>query len=187
MNTDNQIALHDGRRLGYAEYGDPVGTPVLHFHGTPDSRLEGCLPGVDELAARLGVRLILPDRPGLGLSDYQPNRRILDWPQDVLQLADALHLERFAVLGLSGGGPYVSACAHQIPERLLRAGIISGVGPLDAPGTLQGMTTSDGKAVALGGKAPWLLRIVLWYSMRGFYRDPQQFVDQVAAEVSLPD
>lgn len=63
MNTDNQIALRDERRLGYAEYGDPAGTPVLHFHGTPDSRLEGCLPGVDELAARLGVRLILLDRP----------------------------------------------------------------------------------------------------------------------------
>jgi len=149
--------------------------------------LEGCLPGIDELARRFGVRLVLPDRPGLGLSDYQPGRRLLDWPQDVLQLADALRLERFSLSGLSGGGPYVCACAHQIPERLVRAGIISGVGPLDAPGALRRMTTSDGKAVALGGQAPWLLRIVLWYSMRSFYRDPQAFVDQVAAEVSQPD
>lgn len=187
MKTDNTITLRDGRKLGYAEYGDPAGMPVLHFHGTPDSRLEGCLPGVDETARRLGVRLVLPDRPGLGLSDYQPNRRILDWPEDVLELADALQLSRFAVVGVSGGGPYASACAYRLPERVTRAGIISGVGPLDAPGAVQKMTTSDGKAVALGGRAPWLLRIVLWYSILGFRRDPQHFIDQVAAELTLPD
>ena len=80
------------------------------------------MPSVAEAAARLGVRLILPDRPGIGLSDFKPGRAILDWPADVLALADALNLPRFALMGLSGGGPYAAACAYKIPQRLTPRG-----------------------------------------------------------------
>jgi pimeloyl-ACP methyl ester carboxylesterase len=187
-NTDLTIRLPDGRRLGYAEYGDPAGKPVLHFHGTPDSRLEGTLPGVAEAAARLGVRLILPDRPGIGLSDFQPGRAILDWTLDVLALADALNLPRFALMGLSGGGPYAAACAYKIPQRLTRVGIISGVAPPELPGAMGLLDrTSDGQAVKLGSKAPWLLRLVLAYTVFQFRRDPYKLVAQTRAEVSPPD
>ena len=187
-NTDLSIRLPDGRRLGYAEYGDPAGKPVLHFHGTPDSRLEGTLPSVAEAAARLGVRLILPDRPGIGLSDFKPGRAILDWPADVLALADALNLPRFALMGLSGGGPYAAACAYKIPQRLTRVGIISGVAPPDMPGAMGLLDrTSDGQAVRLGAKSPWLLRLVLAYTVFQFRRDPAKLVAQTAAEVSPPD
>lgn len=187
-NTELTIRLPDGRRLGYAEYGDPEGKPVLHFHGTPDSRLEGTLADVSEAATRLGVRLILPDRPGIGLSDFKPGRTVLDWPDDVLALADALGLERYAIMGLSGGGPYAAACAYKIPQRISRVGIISGVAPPEIPGAMDLLNkTSDGQAVQLGAKSPLLLRLALAYTVFQFRRDPYKVVAQTLAEVSPPD
>ena len=119
------IQLRNGRRLAYALYGKPDGTPVFHFHGHPGSRLEGKL--ADRAARRLGVRLIVADRPGMGFSDYQPQRRLLDWPDTLVELADVLGIERFAVQGTSGGGPYALACAFRIPERLTACGVIAGL------------------------------------------------------------
>jgi pimeloyl-ACP methyl ester carboxylesterase len=107
--TNNVFRLRDGRALGYAEYGDPGGTPVFFFHGSPGSRLQRHPDA--SIASELGTRIITIDRPGYGLSDFQPERTLLDWPADVAQLADALHIERFAAIGLSGGGPYLLACA----------------------------------------------------------------------------
>jgi pimeloyl-ACP methyl ester carboxylesterase len=121
------LRLDDGRLLAYAEYGDPSGAPVFGFHGTPGSyRLFGLL---DDAAARLGIRLIAPDRPGYGFSDYLPDRRLLDWPRDVTALAGALGLERFGVVGISGGGPHAAVCAHQLGARLLGAAIVCGIAP----------------------------------------------------------
>jgi pimeloyl-ACP methyl ester carboxylesterase len=104
---DHQIELRDGRQLGYVEAGDPDGHPIFYFHGFPGSRLEIELSGVD--VAPLGARLIGVDRPGMGLSDFAPHRYFGDWPEDVSQLADALGLDHFSVVGVSGGGPYVAA------------------------------------------------------------------------------
>ena len=126
---DRVIRLSDGRRLGYAEYGDPEGWPLMFFHGTPGSRIMARFAGPK--ARELGVRLIAPDRPGFGRSDFQPHRRLLDWPRDVEELADALNLEKFSVAGVSGGGPYVAACAWKMGERLINAGMVSGLAPED--------------------------------------------------------
>src|SRR4051812_41374355 len=91
------IPLPDGRHLGIYEHGDPTGRPLLLFHGLGACRL---MRHPDEsIARRLGVRVIGVDRPGLGFSDRQPGRNLLDWPTDVSDLADALALERFAVMG----------------------------------------------------------------------------------------
>src|SRR5438309_1811387 len=111
------IKLRDGRTLAYAEYGDPAGTPVIFFHGTPGSRLMAAPAWKDE---SLGLRIIAPDRPGFGLSTYRPNRTILNWASDVAELADALKLDKFIVAGVSGGGPHSLACAHELPDRVLR-------------------------------------------------------------------
>ncbi len=70
----------------------------------------------------------------MGLSDFQVNRRISDWPKDVVAMANHLHLERFAILGYSEGVPYAVACALAIPERLTKVGIVSGAGPFDQLG-----------------------------------------------------
>lgn len=117
--TGNEVRLVDGRQLGYAEYGDPAGKPLFFFHGGGASRLLGEL--CHEVATRQGVRVIAPDRPGMGLSDPQPGRRLLDWPVDVIQLADSLGIQRFAAMGFSAGAPHVLACAKAIPGRLTAA------------------------------------------------------------------
>jgi len=135
------VILADGRRLAYAESGPSDGAPVIVFHGTPGSRLEQAC----DLATlnALNTRLIVVDRPGYGLSDFQAHRTLLGWPDDVSQLADALGLERFSVLGYSGGGPYAAACAFKIPQRLSRAGLISSAAPFEAPGVIDAMLPAN--------------------------------------------
>lgn len=124
------MRLSDGRDLSYAEYGDPDGVPALYFHGTPGGRLEGRL--FEEAARDEGVRFIALDRPGYGRSTLHRGRKLTDFPRDVAQLADALDLDRFAVIGTSGGGPHAQACAAAMPERLTSATIISGAGSPEA-------------------------------------------------------
>ena len=120
--ADTSITLSDGRRLAYTEWGKSDGFPVFYFHGTPHSRL-WC---PDEDATRsANVRLIAPDRPGIGLSHVKEARRYSDWPTDVLSLADALGVERFAVVGWSSGGPYAGACAALAAERLTGVAIVN--------------------------------------------------------------
>ena len=130
MDGNKTLTLRDGRILGFAEYGRHEGIPVFYFHGHPGCRFEArLLAGHAEV---LNIRLIGVDRPGLGLSSYKPGRKILDWPDDITDLADALKIDQFSVVGFSGGGPYVLACAYKIPERLVSCAIISGVGKMSA-------------------------------------------------------
>jgi pimeloyl-ACP methyl ester carboxylesterase len=124
MSRINQhLQLAGGRDLGYDEHGPLDGAPLFYFHGSPSTRLEWNLLGNESLRKRLKVRVIAPDRPGLGASDFQPGRQIADWPTDVIALADRLQLSRFAILNYSGGGPYAVACALQILERLTRMAV----------------------------------------------------------------
>lgn len=160
MNTDNQITLPDGRKLTHAEFGRPDGYPVMYFHGSPSSRLEPLLIGDDALG-KLGLRVIAPDRPGIGGSDFQPNRGFSDWPKDVIALADALGLGQFAVLGNSGGAPYVAICAARIPERISAAVIVSGGWRMDWPEAKNNMPFTNRLFMILAGKAPWVLRLML--------------------------
>ena len=99
------------------------------FHGLPGSHVQASL--LDKHARRAGVRLIAPDRPGFGGSPPAPDRTILSWTHDVQQLADHLGLARFGVLGISCGGAYALACAHELGERLHYTGLIAGMGPMD--------------------------------------------------------
>ncbi|TPX12917.1 uncharacterized protein E0L32_006797 [Thyridium curvatum] len=131
LGTNLTCRLPDGRTLGYAEFGCPNGRPLMWFHGFPMSRLDGW--AADRIARRRGIRVIAPDRPGFGLSTFQPSRRIVDWPADVKALADHIGIKRFAVLGLSGGGPYAVACAYALPEQTMTAcGVLIGGPPWEA-------------------------------------------------------
>jgi len=181
--ADGILTLKDGRRLGYAEYGDPQGKPLFFFHGMPGSRLEGEL--ADEAAKKLGIRVISPDRPGYGLSAVQPRRTFLDWPPDVVALADTLGIERFAVAGVSGGGPYVAACAFMIPERLTAAGIIAGAGPFDQPDATEGMSRQNRLLFGLSRRFPWLVRLPM--ALMSFAT--RHFADRIMSTMvrSLPE
>lgn len=153
-NTSNKIiSLRDGRTLGYAEYGDPSGKPVFFFHGLPGSRLQRHPD--ESIAVDLGARIITIDRPGYGLSDFQQGRTLLDWPDDVAQLADELKIDQFAAIGLSGGGPYLLACAYKIPERITSAIVVSGMGPIDDPDAIKSMLPSMRMGLSIAPKVPW--------------------------------
>jgi pimeloyl-ACP methyl ester carboxylesterase len=127
--VEGAIQLRDGRTLTYLEIGPSDGTPLIHCHGDPSSRLEVLLLG--EQAILQGVRLIVFDRPGIGRSDPKPEFGLLDWPDEVAEAANQLGIDRFAITGLSGGGPFALACAYKIPERLTACGLISAVPPVE--------------------------------------------------------
>jgi pimeloyl-ACP methyl ester carboxylesterase len=178
------ITLADGRRLGFAEYGDPSGKPVLFFPGTPSGRL---FHHPDEsIAVSVGARVITVDRPGYGLSGFQRGRTLLHWPQDMVQLADALGIDRFAVAGISGGSPYVAACAFEIAERLTAAGIVSGLGPTDWQGATEGMPRERQVGVRLARRAPRLVRPLFWLLLNP-HRNPKRFYERMASQSSEVD
>lgn len=180
MKQDASIKLQDGRALGYAEYGDANGKPILFFHGWPGSRL--FLRSLDSLTASCGARVIAPERPGFGLSDFQPSRKITDWVKDVTQLADFLQLDKFAIAGHSGGGPYVAACAALMPERLTVAALIGSFAPLDAPNAMDGMMPANRNMFNLARRLPFLHRIMITMMISG---GAERFLQGMLS--SLPD
>jgi pimeloyl-ACP methyl ester carboxylesterase len=151
----------------------------------PGSRYDGLYVHEDEYI-RQNVRAILPDRPGIGLSDFQPRRTILDWPADVLSLADGLELDRFSVLGISVGGPFALACALKITDRLTSAGVVSSIAPLHIPGITEGM--GPGRLFfSMGRRAPGLVRLQFNMLKRGLQKNPAGVVKQVQASFPPPD
>jgi len=187
--TDNTLRLRDGRRLGYAEYGDPGGRPLFYFHGYPDSRLGARLAHED--AARRGVRVIAFDRPGFGLSDFKRGRTIGDWTADVAEAADELGIERFAVIGISGGGPYAAACAAKIPHRLTSAAIVSGLAPLNVRAATAGMSRWNRLTIPILRRLPWLLpaiaRLLMWLFAQGLRRWPDRVLRLLSRSAPASD
>lgn len=179
------VRLRDGRSLAWAEYGDPRGKPVLYFHGFPGSRLEPALSGDD--LARAGARLIAIDRPGFGGSTFQPRRRLLDWPVDVASFADSLGLDRFACMGVSGGGPYALACALQLGERITRAAVVCGVGPLDTPEGSRGMMRTNRLLFGAARHSRTAVRLVTALMARSLRRDPSAALLRLARSRPEPD
>lgn len=122
------VELSDGRHLGVAEFGDPAGVPVLWFHGSPGARRQIPFPARDYARAH-GLRLLGIERPGIGYSTPHLYRNIAAWSDDMEELADILELERFGLVGLSGGGPYLLATAHHLGDRVIAGAVFGGVAP----------------------------------------------------------
>jgi pimeloyl-ACP methyl ester carboxylesterase len=120
------------RKLGIASFGDPDGRLLLWFHGTPGGRRQFPLVGRRE-AASLGYHVVLVARPGSGVSTDHRYPAVAAWADDIATVADHLGHDRFAVVGLSGGGPYALAAAAGLPDRVVAAGILGGVCPLVGP------------------------------------------------------
>jgi len=168
------LRLPGGRQLGYAEYGDPNGRALVYLHGFPGSRLAGRV--LDEAARARGVRVLAPERPGLGGSSPQPGRTLLDTARDVRSLADALGIGRFAVLGESGGGPYALACAHELADCVDFVAVVCGLGPVGGPGATDGIALKERIGYAVAARAPLiacrtLLPVAAWARRR-----PRQFL-----------
>ncbi len=126
--SSRTVRLADGRRIGYAEYGDPRGASVLAIHGTPGSRFMFAL--TDKAARERGLRIFAPERPGYGLSDFRRKDGLAQAADELRSFADAVGLRRFAVIGVSGGGPYAVAAAALMAERVALLALVSPVGPI---------------------------------------------------------
>jgi pimeloyl-ACP methyl ester carboxylesterase len=147
--------LPDGRELAWLETGKPRGTPVFVFHGTPGSRLQVSYD--EKTIADSGVRCIAPDRPGYGHSTFHRGRTLIDWATDVAALADHLKIDRFAVMGISGGGPHAAVCAALLRERVTSTALVSGVGPMNDPELGDSMTGTNRGIGELAARASFML------------------------------
>ncbi|KAI9699794.1 MAG: hypothetical protein M1836_002829 [Candelina mexicana] len=159
---DETIILSNGHTLGYSVCGShSCSAPTIFFlHGYPSCRLEGL--GVKQAAKEVGVRIITPDRPGLGLSTYDPHRTFLDYPDHIAQLARYHGLSEYRVIGGSGGAPYALACAKSLPTQHLKGlGVLAGVGPMDPGMGREEMRATSRVFMRINQWAPGLLRWVL--------------------------
>lgn len=127
-HSEGTTRLADGRELGWAEFGDPDGDAVFWFHGTPGGRSQ--LPAdAGTLAVERGLRIITVERPGTGHSSQHQYRQIVDFVADFRQVVVEREVDEFAVVGLSGGGPYLLAVAHEMHTQMVTGVVLGGIGP----------------------------------------------------------
>lgn len=156
--NDNTMVLSDGRRLGYSVYGDLDGIPLLLFHGTPGSRV--WFIDDDPVAKELGICLIATDRPGYGLSDKKNNGSLLDYAQDIKELAEHLQLDKFSVLGVSGGGAFAAAVTFALPKKVDTCILVCTATPFKNGKPPKTMSKENRLAFYLTNHFPWLLKLI---------------------------
>jgi pimeloyl-ACP methyl ester carboxylesterase len=181
----NLFVMRDGRNLEVCEYGDPQGHPIFFFHGLVGSHHQASY--VAEQARRGGLRILAPNRPGVGRSDFVARRSPLDVVPDVEDVADALGLEHFSLIGISGGTPYALATLHRLARRVRTATVISGMGPLRLPGALQGMRRSRRLSLKISSRYPELAKPSFRRWTDHVRKDPKRFLDRLVSSWALPD
>jgi pimeloyl-ACP methyl ester carboxylesterase len=175
----------EGRTVGVYEYGDPSGTPVMVFHGTP-----ACGAGftwADAPARERGLRLIAPDRPGIGLSSRNASHRIGDYPVEVHALADALGVGQYAVWGYSGGGPYAVACAAFPAGRVTSVTVAAGMGQMGVWAGADDFEKTDRQMLGLVTKHPAVARVLLGTSARVARISPKVALKSFEAQLTPSD
>jgi len=176
------------RVVGYYEYGDPDGAPVIAMHGTP-----ACGAGfawAEQPARARGVRLLAPDRPGVGESEPWERgrgRTVHEYAPALGAFADALDIPQFSVLGYSGGGPYALAAAHGLGGRVRAAAVVSGAGQVGVWASVDDFEATDRRLTRLSSRVPWLARAVLVVSARASRLAPGTSLRFAQIEMSAPD
>jgi len=159
--VEGTVAVRDGRRLSYAEFGHATGVPFIWLHGTPGARRQ--IPfDARVFAEENGLRIIGIDRPGIGSSTPYLYPNILDFAGDLEILVDTLGIDTFRVIGLSGGGPYTLAAGAAMPDRIQALGVLGGVAPLVGPDGINGGAMRIVPGAAPVAKA---LRVPLGYAL----------------------
>lgn len=187
IEPDKVVSLADGRTIGYSECGDPAGQPVLAFPDTLGSRLDLSGREFDTMAGAAGARLLVLERPGIGLSDARPGRSVLDWPVDVVGFAEVLGLSRFSLLGFGGGGPYALACACRIPHRVRSVGVVAGPVPPDLPNAWAVMTAQQRKVASRGQYFPWLVERQVKQMSRQLVSGSDRLIEREASALGPAD
>jgi pimeloyl-ACP methyl ester carboxylesterase len=179
------VTVGSGRTVGLYEYGNPTGQPVMVFHGVP-----ACGAGfvfADEPARERRLRLIAPDRPGVGLSTAFDGWTVGSYPSMVTEFADALDIDRFAVWGYSGGGPYAVACAAAVGERVSRAAISAGMGQVGVWAEDDDFEKSDRQMLAMARTRPGLARTIMAVTSRLARMSPKSATKSFAKQLSESD
>ncbi len=159
IQDDNIIVLPDGRRLGYAVYGDPKGKPILFFHGIPGSRLQR--PADIGFLQKLGYCVYALDRPGIGVSDRCKHRSWAAWAEDVHYFCRLLKLTKITILGVSGGGPYAVRCGYELAAECKEMILISSLAPLNVSEVWNTLSPRAQRLFRLADTTPWLAQIIV--------------------------
>lgn len=171
---DTTIHVKPGRPLEVHEYGDRRGHPAFFFHGLIGSHHQASY--ISDAARQAGLRIIAPNRPGVGRSEFVRRQSPLEAVPDIEELAGALQLDEFSVIGISGGTPYALAVLYRLGDRVRTATVISGMGPATLPGALRGMDRRRRMILAIGSRHPGLGR-------NAFRRAGRRFLDHTEASL----
>ena len=181
------VMTDDGRRLAVDVTGAPDGYPVFLLHGTPGSRNGPKPRGI--VLYRLGLQLICYDRPGYGGSDRHKGRTVRNAAGDVAAIADKMGINRFAVVGRSGGGPHALACAAVMPERVCSTAVLVSLAPADAVGLdwYRGMNQQNVQDYGTADADVPTLLTHLASCAKQVQRDPSRLISLIESELSEPD
>lgn len=182
---DATITVKPGRPLEVHEYGDRQGHPAFFFHGLIGSHYQASY--VAEAARRAGLRIIAPNRPGVGRSEFVARRTPLEAVPDIEELASTLRLDTFSVIGISGGTPYALAVLNRLRDRVRTTTLISGMGPAWLPGALHGMDRRRRLVLALGSRHPGLALRAFQHAGRRHLAHPERFLDRLVKTWARPD
>ena len=173
------------RRLEVVEYGDSAGHPAFFFHGMIGSHHQASF--IAERAEHRGLRLIAPNRPGVGRSDFVTRRSALEAVGDVEDVAGALRLGEFSLVSISGGTPYLLASLRALGSRIRTATVLSGMGPIGLPGALRGMGRTNRLGLEIGSRSHALALREFRRWSRSFRTDPARFLARFVAGLGRAD
>ena len=178
------IVLDDGRQISFAEYGKSTGYPVVALHGTPGSRLK--FRSMHEAAVLRGLRIISVDRWGYGGTDMHPRPSLAAFAADAGALAERLSIDRFGVVGISGGGPFATAVAAVLGPQVERLALVCPVGLVTETPAVE-MAAMHRFAFGILPRLPGAGRLVFAVHRRLVLSAPGLAVAATAARASASD
>jgi pimeloyl-ACP methyl ester carboxylesterase len=183
--VNNVFRTRCGRQLEVREYGDDAGHPVFFFHGLIGSHNQAAY--IADQAREHGLRIIAPNRPGVGASEFIERNSPVEAVDDIEDVATALGLFEFSVIGISGGTPYALATLLRLGRRIRTVTVISGMGPTRLPGALEGMDRRRRVILAVGSRYPRVSKRGLQNVLAHFRADPDRFLRRLIATWSVSD
>lgn len=181
---DQHIILKDNRKLGLAEYGAIDGYPIVYCHGSQSSRFE--IHYDLAFAIENDLRILTIDRPGHGISDFNPKGTILEFANDVKQLTEHLKIDSFSVVGMSAGAPFALGLAYLFPKNIEKAAVISGFAPYTSD-SKKHLSKEVKTMLSLAKSMPFLLKLLLKVQAKQLTKKPKKALQGFLKIMSAPD